>query len=162
MQGFGRPTMNTMKRVALVCLILLLSVTIRAQKPEPKPDDPFKISVDVNLVLLNVSVFDKKGHEVPGLTENDFQIEEDGQPQEIRDFHPEDSPATVGLVIDNSGSMLRKRQDVVAAAMEFISSSNPLDEVFLINFNDFVSFALPPSIPYTSNLPQLETALLKE
>ena len=68
------------------------------------------ISVDVRLVVLHTSVRDKRGGIVSGLLARNFRVEEDGQPQIIRAFHSEDVPVAVhGLVVDNSGSMTKRR-----------------------------------------------------
>jgi VWFA-related protein len=96
---------------------------------------------------------------VKGLSKDDFRIIEAGQEQSIQFVRPEDIPATVGLVIDNSGSMRRKRPDVIEAAMAFAESSNPEDEIFLVNFNERVFMGLPRGVPFTSDLAQLRTAL---
>ena len=65
----------------------------------------------------------------------------------------------VGLVIDNSGSMGQKRADVIAAAMSFAQSSNPRDQMFVVNFNEHVSYGLPPELPFTDRPDQLQFAL---
>src|SRR5688572_32893724 len=88
---------------------------------------PFAVSVDVDLVLFNVTVLDDKGRLVSGLGKNNFRVYEDNREQQIHSFQPEDVPATVGLVIDNSGSMVAKRSAVISAATEFVLSSNPQD-----------------------------------
>ncbi len=150
-----------MKKIVLLLLLILLPVAVtpsRAQQPA-KSDKPFTVSVDVDLVIFNVTVLDKKGHLVPGLDLSKFRVYEDGKLQEVTLFHPEDIPATVGLLIDNSGSMSPKIGDVIRAASEFIQDSNPLDELFLVNFNDRVSMGLPPGIPFTSNVSEIDAAL---
>jgi Ca-activated chloride channel family protein len=124
------------------------------------PGVPYTVTVDVDLVLFNVTVLDKNGHPVPGLAKERFHIFEDGREEQIKLFQPEDAPATVGLVIDSSGSMLSKHNDVIAAALEFAEASNAQDEVFIVNFNDRVSMSLPESIPFTSDPRLLRTALL--
>src|SRR5690242_16081832 len=106
-----------MKRLPLILLIFVLPAA--AQKQPSQADKPYTLSVDVDLVVFNVTVLDKKGRLVPGLDEKNFEIYEDGKPQEIRLFNPEDIPATVGLVIDNSGSMSKKVPDVINAATAF-------------------------------------------
>jgi Ca-activated chloride channel family protein len=113
----------------------------------------------VDLVIFNVTVTDSKGHPVKGLSKDDFRIVEAGQEQSIQFVRPEDIPATVGLVIDNSGSMRRKRTDVIDAALAFAESGNPQDEIFIVNFNERVSMGLPDGIPFTSDLNQLRAAL---
>src|SRR5438477_9875200 len=95
----------------------------------------FTISVDVDLVVFNVTVLGDDGRPVTGLTAENFHIYEDGRDEKIKIFQPEDTPATVGLLIDNSGSMTNKRPDVVNAAWAFIQASHPEDEMFIVNFN---------------------------
>src|SRR2546422_426539 len=105
------------------------------------------ISVDVDLVVFNVAVLDSRGHRVEALSKDNFRIFEDGIEQQIQFVRREDVPATVGLVIDNSGSMRRKQADVLQAAQEFADLINPQDELFAINFNERVFPGLPQSVP---------------
>jgi Ca-activated chloride channel homolog len=93
------------------------------------------------------------------LLKDNFRIIEAGQEQTIQFVRPEDIPATVGLVIDNSGSMRRKRSEVIDAAMAFAESSNPQDEIFIVNFNERVFMGLPPGMAFTNDLNQLRTSL---
>src|SRR5262249_26378496 len=92
--------------------------------------------VDVQLVQLPVSVLDKDGRPINGLGKTDFDVFEDGVSQEISLFKHEDVPISVGLVIDNSGSMHNKRERVNSAALSFVRESNPEDETFIVNFDD--------------------------
>ena len=147
-----------MRASAIGFVIILTSLTFGQKARESNARD-FKLSVDVDLVVFNVTVTDSKGHAVKGLSKENFRIVEDGQEQTVQFVHPEDIPATVGLVIDNSGSMRRKRSDVIDAAMAFAESSNPQDEIFIVNFNERVSMGLPAGVPFTSDLNQLRAAL---
>jgi len=147
-----------MRASAIAFVIILTSLTFGQKARESNARD-FKLSVDVDLVVFNVTVTDSKGHAVKGLSKENFRIVEDGQEQTVQFVHPEDIPATVGLVIDNSGSMRRKRSDVIDAAMAFAESSNPQDEIFIVNFNERVSMGLPAGVPFTSDLNQLRAAL---
>src|SRR5438874_13690799 len=106
----------------------------------------FTISVDVDVALFNLTVLDDHGKTVTGLTADNFHIYEDGREQKVKIFQPEDSPATVGLVIDNSGSMGNKRGDVVTAGLAFVNASHPDDEIFIVDFNQQAWLALPESI----------------
>jgi VWFA-related protein len=81
-------------------------------------------------------VVDKTGHLVVNLPETAFQVFENGVQQQIKVFKREDVPVSMGLVIDNSGSMRDKRAKVEAAALALVKDSNPQDEVFIVNFND--------------------------
>src|SRR4029077_909672 len=84
---------------------------------------------------------------------------ESGQEQSIQFVRPEDIPATVDLVIDNSGSMQRKRSDVIGAALAFAEASNPQDEIFIVNFNERVFMGLPRGQAFTSDLSRLRASL---
>ena len=121
--------------------------------------ETYAIRTSVDLVVLRATVTDHKGGPVSGLTGENFQVYEDKVPQQIESFSHEDVPVTVGLVIDNSGSMRPKHSDVVAAAMAFVRSSNPADQMFVVNFNEHVSMGLPANLPFTNNSDQLEAAL---
>jgi len=123
-------------------------------------DTPFQISVDLNLVVLPVTVRDKKGGFASDLREQDFQVYEDGVRQSIRVFRHEDIPVTVGLVVDHSGSMQRKMPDVLNGARSFVTVSNPEDEMFVVNFNERVTLGLPPSVPFTNKVEEMESAIL--
>src|SRR5215470_4136811 len=109
----------------------------------------YTLSVDVDLVVFNVTVLGDDGRPVTGLTGSDFRVYEDGREEKIKIFQPEDTPATVGLVIDNSNSMMNKRKDVISAALAFVGASHPEDEMFIVNFNRRVWLALPPSHPFS-------------
>jgi VWFA-related protein len=134
----------------------------QANAPNTGDTDEYKISVDVGLVILPVTVTNRKGEFVPNLAATDFQVSEAGRPQQITLFRPEDVPVTVGLVVDNSGSMGAKRSEVVAASLAFVQSSNPGDEMFVVNFNQRVSLGLLQSVPFTSDLKQLRGALSRD
>jgi len=120
----------------------------------------FTISVDVDVALFNLTVLDDHGKTVTGLTADNFRIYEDGREQKVKIFRPEDSPTTVGLVIDNSGSMGNKRSDVVTAALAFVNASHPDDEIFVVDFNQQAWLALPESIAFTGDPTELRKALL--
>ena len=94
------------------------------------------LRANVDEVLLNCAVIDDKGHTVTGLTQKDFRVWEDGVPQVIDAFQHQDQPVSMGLLIDNSGSMRDKRAAVNAAAMRLLRASNPQDAAFVVNFSD--------------------------
>ncbi len=104
-------------------------------------------------------VKDPRGGYVTGLTKDDFQVFEDGRPQKISEFGSVDTPVTVGLVVDNSGSMRLKRPQVVLAGLAFAKESNPKDEFFVVNFNSRVLRGLPDKIAFTDDLKMLRAAL---
>ncbi len=111
------------------------------------------------LVVLRVSVVDKRAGFVSGLPREAFAVQEDGRPQPIQFFENEDTPVTVGLVIDNSGSMQNRRDGVIAAGMAFAESSHPADELFTLNFNEKVWPGLPEGQAFTSDRAELRRAL---
>src|SRR5437764_6135100 len=115
----------------------------------------FTLSVDVDLVVFNVTVLGSDGRPITGLTADNFHIYEDGREEKIKIFQPEDTPATVGLLIDNSGSMTNKHPDVVNAAWSFIQASHPEDEMFIVNFNRKAWLALPASKAFTNDRSEL-------
>jgi len=124
-----------------------------------RPDNPYRIKVNANLVLLHATVKDAKGIPISGLDQDNFQVYEDGALQQISYFSHDDIPVTVGLLIDNSGSMRRKRTEIMASALAFARSSNPQDQMFVINFNEHVRFALPDNTPFTDKVSELRIAL---
>ena len=142
--------------------VMVLSVAAGAQASQPRPAGSgatYTLHLDANIVILSATVLDRHDALVSGLSKNDFQIYEDGVLQQIRYFSHDDIPVTAGILVDNSGSMASKRDDVIAAALAFVRSSNPQDQMFVVNFNDRVSFGLPADVPFTDRQGQLQTAL---
>lgn len=119
----------------------------------------FTIQTTSRLVLLDVSVKDAAGGFVSGLTKDDFKVFENGKPQAISQFANSDIPVTAGIAVDESGSMRPKRAQVITAALVFIQASNPMDEMFVINFNEKPRRGLPDQTLFTDNIPQLRAAL---
>ena len=110
-----------------------------SQNDEKSPDDSqgvFVFRKDVDEVMLHATVIDDKQRIITDLERNAFTVFEDGKPQSIVSFHHVDIPVSMGVVIDNSGSMREKRAKVNQAALNLVRSSNPNDEVFIVNFND--------------------------
>jgi len=102
-------------------------------------------------------VFDDRGKFVDGLTQDNFRVYEDKVEQKLSIFKREDIPVSMGLVIDNSGSMRDKRPRVNEAALTLVQASNPQDEAFVVNFND--DFYLDLDKDFTSSIPELKEAL---
>jgi VWFA-related protein len=127
-----------MTRVITIGSILALSCALlfAQEQPQKQGNNDFTLSVDVELVQLPISVLDKDGRPVDGLTKDHFQVFEDNMLQEIKLFKHEDIPLSLGLVIDNSGSMRNKRERVNSSALSFVRESNPEDETFIVNFDD--------------------------
>ncbi len=141
--------------------LLAQGVTPGAPKTPTSPQKrkQYKINVNVNLVVLHATVVNKKGHRVNNLTEKDFRVLENGVPQKISVFSHADIPVTMGIVIDDSGSMRDKRPEVNAAALTFVKTSNPDDQVFVVNFNDEYYLDTPGN--FATNMEELRAALSK-
>jgi Ca-activated chloride channel family protein len=122
-----------------------------------KKDDQFKIQRDVNLVVLHATVLDDRGRFVSDLKQDNFRVFEDRVEQKLSIVKREDVPVSMGLVIDNSGSMRDKRERVNTAALTFVRTSNPDDEAFVVNFND--DFFLDTDKDFTSDVGELKEAL---
>ncbi|HWC16341.1 MAG TPA: VWA domain-containing protein [Terriglobales bacterium] len=101
-----------------------------------KRGDTYVFKSQTEEVVLHATVVDQHSRLVTGLTKNDFTVYEDGQPQTITRFTKEDVPVSIGILIDNSGSMRDKRQAVNTSALDLVKASNPEDEVFVVNFSD--------------------------
>lgn len=124
------------------------AATGKAQPNQPQPSDTgavgqvtkgqggFVFKKRVENVTLPVTVMDDKHHIVTNLQKNDFVVYEDGQPQEILECRREDIPVSIGILVDNSGSMREKRAAITKAVVNLVKASNPSDEVFVVNFND--------------------------
>jgi len=125
----------------------------------PAPDDQgiFVIRKDVDEVLLHATVQDEKNRIITNLDKSAFSVFEDSKQQNIISFRNEDLPVAMGIVIDNSGSMREKRNKVNQAALNLVRSSNPKDEVFVVNFND--EYYLDQD--FTNDLLKLKEALEK-
>jgi len=126
------------------------------QSPNSGSQDP-RIRVDVNLVVLHTTVLDDRGRFADGLKEENFRVLEDKAEQKLAVFKREDIPVSMGLVIDNSGSMRDKRPRVNAAALTLVEASNPQDEAFVVNFND--DFYLDLDKDFSNSIPELKEAL---
>src|SRR5580700_2479559 len=100
-----------------------------------KQGEGYLLHTDVEEVVLNATVLDGT-QLVQNLTKDDFQVFEDGVKQTLISFQHTDLPVSIGLVVDNSGSMYRKRPSVNKSAVDLIQASNPQDEAFVVNFSD--------------------------
>lgn len=123
-----------------------------------KPDEGAVFRTDTRLVVLPVTVVDKNGHLVTTLPKTAFQVFENGVQQEIKVFKREDVPVSLGLIVDNSGSMRDKREKVKDASLALVKDSNPQDEVFVVNFNDE---AFLDTKDFTSDIKEMQEALSK-
>jgi Ca-activated chloride channel family protein len=148
--------------LAAFLLFCCLTATAYSQSQQAPPPDSFAsatISVNSELVALPVRVTDVKGNVVSGLTLQDFSVFEDGRPQKLTLFQQEDAPVTVGLVVDHSRSMGPKLAGVIAAVSAFAHSSNPQDEMFVVDFNDDVWLQMLGGKPFTHSAGDLEKEL---
>ncbi len=131
--------------------------------PPPTPGlplgDDHKLRQATELVVLHVTVADDRGQFVADLKQGNFKVSEQGVEQNLSFFSREDIPVTMGLVIDNSGSMREKRDQVNAAAMTFVRTSNPQDEAFVVNFND--EYYLDTDGDFTNDPANLHDALAR-
>jgi VWFA-related protein len=108
----------------------------RPGEVQKRQDGVFTMHQDVDEVLLTCAVVDKNGRLVTDLSRGDFRIWEDGVPQATTSFLHQDQPVSLGIVVDNSGSMRDKRAAVNAAALNLLRASNPQDSTFIVNFSD--------------------------
>ncbi len=129
--------------------------TNQGQAPDSQSNDVFVFKKEVDEVTLHATVVDDHFRPITSLNKNDFAVFEDGKPQKITSFRNEDIPVALGIVIDNSGSMRDKRPQVNAAAINLVRSSNPQDQVFVVNFNE--EYFLDQD--YTGSIPKLKDAL---
>jgi VWFA-related protein len=143
----------------------MAQIPVQTAPPPPPPDQQSTgnaqsgshIKVDVNLVVLHTTVLDDRGKFVEGLGQDNFRVYEDKVEQKLSVFKREDIPVSMGLVIDNSGSMRDKRPRVNEAALTPVQNSNPQDEAFVVNFND--DFYLDLDKDFSSSIPELKEAL---
>jgi VWFA-related protein len=139
-------------------LVAALLATAFAGAARGTPQTPV-FTARADLVVLQIQVEDRDGRPVPGLMADDFEVLEDGRRQPIAFFREQDAPATIGLIVDRSGSMHAVRDRVVAAARAFVQSSHPDDELFALAFGDDVRAVLPADAPFTSDDRTLGDAL---
>ncbi len=121
--------------VAVFLLLVLSDGDLRSQTNVAETRER-PIRVDVELVLVNVSVIDPYNRFVTGLGKEHFQIFEDKKKQKVLHFSNEDVPISIGLLFDASGSMSGKMDKARMAVQQFFRTANPQDEFFLIDFND--------------------------
>ena len=140
-----------------MALAAFATPALAQQPPPPPPPRGAQIRRNVDMVVLPVSVVDKQGKFVGSLKEQNFRVFEDKVQQSLALFEREDIPVTLGLVIDNSGSMRDKRPRVNEAALTMVESSNHDDQVFVVNFNE--DYYLDQPSDFTSNISILKQAI---
>src|SRR5262249_48211411 len=144
--------------------VALTAAVLTAQEATPPPTEDGKPTVfrlDTRIVVCHTTVLDKAGHLVTTLPQTAFSVFENKVKQDIRRFKREDVPVSLGLVIDNSGSMRNKLSQVKTAALALVKESNRDDEVFIVNFNDSAYLDNPKDKPFTNPIKELEPALPK-
>jgi len=154
-----------MRRLSsLLCILTFLVVAaacfvwaqqIKPPSPASEDQETAIFTSDTNLVVLYASVVDKNGKLLTTLPQSAFKVYENNVEQPLKVFRHEDVPVSMGILIDNSGSMRDKRTKVAASALALVKASNPEDEEFLVNFND------EPYLDqeFTSDIKKLEHAL---
>jgi Ca-activated chloride channel family protein len=146
----------------IVLGVLAASVLLAQESVLPVEDGkPTVFRLDTRIVVCHTTVMDKTGHLVTNLPQSAFSVFENKVRQEIRRFKREDVPVSLGVVIDNSGSMRNRIQQVKTAALALIKESNREDEVFIVNFNDQAYLDNPKEKPFTNDIAELEAALAK-
>lgn len=153
----GRPM--TARQVQGLLLAGIVCTTAPRVATGQDPRAVFKTASD--LVVLHVNVFDGRSDAVPDLPRSAFHILEDNRRQDITFFSGADVPVAVGLILDNSGSMIARHHMVLAGGTAFVRSRHPEDELFTIHFNEYVQYGLPPTVPFTSSESLLRAALGK-
>src|SRR4051812_7533636 len=127
-----------MRILLALALGLPLAFGVSAQEVDRQAPLPVFTGASADLVVLPVTVIHKDGEFITGLPQEHFHVFDNGRPQEIAMFSTEDTPVTIGLVVDASGSMRPKMGEVIAATLALVRSSNPDDEIFVVGFNDTV------------------------
>ncbi len=140
----------TLTRAALACLI-----AVAGQAPDTSPPSVFR--TETRLVVLHATVKNARGDLVTNLDRDAFTVFENGKRQAITLFRRDDVPVSLGLLIDNSGSMRLLRARVEAAALACARASNPLDEIFVLNFADRPHI----DVPLTSSIGDLEKGIAR-
>ena len=142
-------------RSKVICTVVLLSCC--AAQAQVKDEETTTFRSDTRLVVLPATVIDRNGRLITDLTQKAFKVFENGVEQPIKIFRREDVPISLGMIVDNSGSMRNKRQKVESSALTLVKASNPEDEVFIVNFNDEAFL----DQPFTNKIKDLEQGLAK-
>jgi len=136
----------------LTALIALGAAVITAQ-------DDARFTARSELVLLDVAVTNDRGGFVSGLPADSFRVFEEGRPQKLAFFAEQDAPATIGVLLDSSGSMLVNRDRMIAGITSLAQASNPDDEFLPLVFNERVTRVLNAQPEFTGDPLQLREAL---
>ena len=155
-----------MVRAFAVVVLALIASAGHAQtqgpaKPQKKSDSsqvkPSEgIKTEVSLALVNITVTDPLNRLVTGLEKENFRVFEDGVEQEVVTMSSEDVPVSIGLIFDMSGSMSDKVDKARQAAVQFMRTANPLDQFFLVSFNDRAEL----TSGFTSSVEELQNRMM--
>lgn len=149
------PLHNKVLAASLLAAAFAAAQNVAPPPPAEHQEDVPVFTSDTRLVVVHASVVDGKGKLVTNLPQTAFKVMENGVEQPLKVFRREDVPVSMGIVIDNSGSMRDKKNKVAAAALDLVRASNPQDEVFIVNFNDDAYL----DQAFTSEIKKLEEAL---
>lgn len=135
-------SLSRMRRSVLVAFLMVaLAARGGPQDSARQQFPPFR--VDVALISLTATVADQSGKAVTGLKKDDFEVYEDGVPQNVSVFHNDETiPVSIGILFDTSGSMVDKIDGVEDAIVHFSETTSPDDDIFLIRFSSFVSLVI--------------------
>ncbi len=147
-----------------VCALIATTAFNQTQGPVQPPKEPtepqFKpgqgIKLEVNMTLVNLTVTDPLDRLVTGLEKEHFRVFEDGTEQEVLTLSSEDVPVSIGLVFDMSGSMSDKVEKAREAAVQFMRTANPMDQFFLVSFNDRAEL----TSGFTSSVDELQNRMM--
>lgn len=132
-----------------------LAATLAAPALFAQEDPVFRS--DTRLVVLHATVVDSKGKIVTDLPKSAFKVYENNVEQPVKIFRREDVPISLGVIVDNSGSMRLRRNKVESAALQMVKASNRLDEVFIVNFNDDAFL----DVDFTGDIKKMEEGLTR-
>lgn len=160
--SISRPHRNRLFFLSFLSLAAIVQILHSAPvtNNQTDTDQQKPISITSELVEVPVSVTDSQGNFVPGLARENFRIYENNHPQEVTLFEQENTPVSVGLLVDHSSSMESKLPGIATAISGFAHSSNPEDEMFVVNFGDSVKVESPGGKPFTSNAAEIQGAVL--
>lgn len=145
---------------SLIATALAAGVPLFAHALQNPPAEEQVFKAGAEIVVLHVNVFNGRSDAVPDLPQSAFTVFDNDTPQEISFFSAADVPVTVGLVVDNSTSMITERTLVIAGTTAFAESSHPEDEMFSIVFNEHVRPGLGANADFTKSRMQLRASLL--
>src|SRR5579871_3820957 len=148
--------MRLLSSFLLICSVVFAQPARPPAAQQSQDEDPVFRS-DTRLVILPISVSDKNGKLITDIPQKAFKVYENGAEQPIKIFRREDVPISLGIIIDNSGSMREKRQRVEAASLDLVRASNPQDEVFIVNFNEDAFL----DVPLTSDIKKMEEGVAR-